>query len=139
MPTPFKPSPTCLTIEAELGSVKGRVVAYVGDANNVTRSLALAVGFLGGETRVASPPGYGFSEVDVERLLVAGVDVTSFDRPEDAAAGADVIYTDTWTSMGQEAQQADRVKAFEGFGVDEALLAAAPDVHLHALPSRPPG
>ena len=125
-----------LTIEAELGSVKGRVVAYIGDANNVTRSLALAVGFLGGETRVASPPGYGFSEVDVERLLVAGVEVTAFDRPEEAAAGADVIYTDTWTSMGQEAQLADRLKAFEGFGVDEALLAAAPDsTSMHCLPA----
>lgn len=125
-----------LTIQAELGSVKDRVVAYIGDANNVTRSLALAVGFLGGETRVASPPGYGFSDVDAERLVVAGVEVAAFDRPEEAVAGADVIYTDTWTSMGQEVERAERLKAFEGFGVDDALLRVAPDsIFMHCLPA----
>ena len=57
-----------LTIQAELGSVKDKVVAYVGDANNVARSLALAVGYLGGETRIAAPPGYGFHPVNADRL-----------------------------------------------------------------------
>ncbi|MGF1600171.1 MAG: ornithine carbamoyltransferase [Acidimicrobiales bacterium] len=125
-----------LTIEAEYGTIEGRVVTYVGDANNVARSLTLAVGYLGGEMRVASPPGYGFSEVDAGRLRVAGVDVALFDRPAEAIDGADVIYTDTWISMGQEAERADRLRAFEGFMVDERLMAAAGHaVFLHCLPA----
>lgn len=125
-----------LTIDAELGSVKGRTVAYVGDANNVARSLALAVGYLGGEMRVAAPPGYGFGDEDLERLSVAGVDVQLFDRPNEAVTGADVVYTDTWTSMGQEAERVERLKAFEGFSVDERLMAAAGEaVFLHCLPA----
>ncbi|MCP4228479.1 MAG: ornithine carbamoyltransferase [Actinomycetia bacterium] len=126
-----------LTIQAELGSVKDKVVTYVGDANNVTRSLALAVGMLGGETRVAAPPGYGFRPEDSERLAVAGVEVTMFDRPNDAVAGADVVYTDVWTSMGQEGEREERLKAFEGFSVDDRLMmaASASSVFLHCLPA----
>lgn len=125
-----------LTLQAELGSVKDRTVAYIGDANNVARSLALAVGFLGGEIRVASPPGYGFSTADSERLSVAGVEVSIHDRPEEAAAGADVVYTDTWTSMGQEAERNERLKAFEGFTVDDRLMKTAPSsLFLHCLPA----
>jgi ornithine carbamoyltransferase len=111
-------------------------VAYVGDANNVARSLALAVAYLGGEVRLASPPGYGFSVADTERLAVAGVEVLTLDRPGEAVAGADVIYTDTWTSMGREAERDERLKAFEGFTVDERLLATAPEaVVMHCLPA----
>ena len=126
-----------ITIQAELGSVKDKVVAYIGDANNVARSLALAVGFLGGETRIASPPGYGFRPEDTERLAVAGVEVTLFDRPQEAVAGADIVYTDVWTSMGQEAERNHRLKAFEGYSVDDRLLGAAPSsaLFLHCLPA----
>jgi ornithine carbamoyltransferase len=125
-----------LTIQAELGGIKDRVVAYVGDANNVARSLALAIGYLGGEMRVVSPAGYGFSATDRDRLAVAGVEVVVGGRPAEAVAGADVIYTDTWTSMGQEAERAERLKAFEGFTVDERLLAAAPAaIFMHCLPA----
>lgn len=125
-----------LTIEAELGSVEDRVVAYVGDANNVARSLALAVGYLGGELRIASPPGYGFSSADRERLTVAGVEVVVCDEPAEAVDGAHVVYTDTWTSMGQEAERAERLKAFEGFAVDDELMAGAPSaIFLHCLPA----
>ena len=115
-----------LTIQAEYGSVKDRVVTYVGDANNVARSLALAVGFLGGDMRIASPPGYSFSDENRERLALAGVTFTQFDRPEEAVEGADVVYTDTWTSMGQEAERVERLKAFEGYRVDDRLLLAFP-------------
>ena len=110
-----------LTIQAELGSVKDERVAYIGDANNVTRSLALAVGFLGGETRIASPPATGSAG---ERRPADGGRrrVEIFDRPEEAIEGADVVYTDTWTSMGQEAERAERLKAFEGFTVDDRLM-----------------
>jgi ornithine carbamoyltransferase len=125
-----------LTIRAELGSVKDKVVAYVGDANNVARSLALAVGYLGGELRIASPPGFGFGALDADRLAAAGVPVGVFDRPHEAVAGADVVYTDTWTSMGQEAQRAERLTAFEGFEVDDRLMALAPGaIFLHCLPA----
>ncbi len=126
-----------VTIQAELGSVKDKVVTYVGDANNVARSLALAVGMLGGETRVAAPPGYGFRPEDTERLALAGVEVTMFDRPDEAVAGADVVYTDVWTSMGQEVEREERLKAFEGFSVDDRLMTAASSssVFLHCLPA----
>ena len=125
-----------ITIRAELGSVKDRVVAYVGDANNVARSLALAVGLLGGEMRIASPPGYGFSPTDADRLAAAGVPLVVADRPEDAVRGADVVYTDTWTSMGQEAEREQRLRAFEGFSVDDRLMDQSPDaVFLHCLPA----
>jgi ornithine carbamoyltransferase len=126
-----------LTIQAELETVKDRTIAYVGDANNVARSLALAVGFLGGEIRVAAPPGYGFSPTDADRLAAAGVEVTMSARPEEAVAGADIVYTDVWTSMGQEAQRTERLEAFEGYSVDDRLMAAAPasSLFLHCLPA----
>ena len=125
-----------LTIAAERGGVTDAVVAYVGDANNVTRSLALAVGFLGGTLRVASPPGYRFSDTDRDRLAAAGVAVTEVDQPSEAVAGADVVYTDTWTSMGQEAEREERLRAFEGFTVDASMMAAAPSsVFMHCLPA----
>jgi ornithine carbamoyltransferase len=125
-----------LTIRAELGAVTDKVVAFVGDANNVARSLALAVGYLGGEMRLAAPPGYGFSPEDIDRLARSGVVPTVVDRPELAIDGADIVYTDTWTSMGQEAERAERLKAFEGFSVDDRLMAIAPDaLFLHCLPA----
>jgi ornithine carbamoyltransferase len=125
-----------VTIRAELGSVKGKVVAYVGDANNVARSLALAVGYLGGEIRVASPPGYGFSSDDSHRLALAGIELKLVDRPEEAVRGADVVYTDTWTSMGQEAERSERLAAFEGFDIGERLMALSPEaIFLHCLPA----
>ena len=125
-----------LTIDAEFGSVDGKVVTYVGDANNVARSLAIAVGFAGGTTRIAAPPGHQFSAVDIDRLAVAGVPVEYFDRPSDAVPGSDVIYTDTWVSMGQEDERDERLRHFEGFMVDDALMRAAPDaIFMHCLPA----
>ena len=87
--------------------------------------------------RICSPAGYGFSEVDAERLAMAGVTIESHDRPEDAVAGADAVYTDTWTSMGQEAEAEQRRRDFEGFQVDERLmgLASSAAIFLHRLPA----
>ena len=126
-----------LTVRREFGDLEGRTVAYVGDANNVARSLALAAGACGMHVRIASPPGYGFSEEDASRVAAAGIVVEVADRPEDAVAGADVVYTDTWTSMGQEAEAAQRRRDFEGFGVDQRLmeLAGVGAVFLHCLPA----
>ena len=126
-----------LTIKAELGTVKNKVVTYVGDANNVTRSLAMAVGYLGGAMRVVSPPGHQFSQVDVDRLERIGTPVESFTRPDEGLPGSDVVYTDTWISMGQEAEREDRLRAFEGFTVDGAMMANAGSkaLFMHCLPA----
>ena len=126
-----------LTMRREFGELQGRSVAYVGDANNVARSLALAAGRTGMSFRISSPSGYGFGEVDADRIANAGVAIDIYDRPEDAVAGADAVYVDTWTSMGQEAEAEQRRRDFEGFQVDERLMAlAAPDaIFLHCLPA----
>ena len=126
-----------LTMRREFGDLTNRVVAYVGDANNVARSLALAAGRVGMAFRICSPAGYGFNEVDAERLAMAGVTIDSHDRPEDAVAGADAVYADTWTSMGQEAEAEQRRRDFEGFQVDERLmgLASSAAIFLHCLPA----
>lgn len=126
-----------LTIKAELGTVENKVVTYVGDANNVTRSLAMAVGYLGGSMRVVSPPGHQFAEVDVDRLERAGTPVEAFTRPEEGLPGSDVVYTDTWISMGQEAEREDRLRAFEGFTVDGSMMATAGSdaMFMHCLPA----
>lgn len=125
-----------ITIENEAGPVIDQVVAYVGDSNNVTRSLALAVGMLGGHLRVSSPPGHRFGDVDLDRLAAADVQFDYVDRPEEAVDGASVVYTDTWVSMGQEAEREARLKAFEGYSVDEKLMGVSPGaVFLHCLPA----
>ena len=126
-----------LTIRQHFGTEDGRVVAYVGDGNNVARSLALAAGALGLEVRVATPAGFELSEADVARLARAGVAVAATDDPMAAVDGADVVYTDVWASMGQEDDADRRRVAFAGFTVDEAVMAAAdPEaVFLHCLPA----
>jgi ornithine carbamoyltransferase len=126
-----------LTIRQEFGTFEGRVVTYVGDGNNVCRSLALAAGMVGMAVRVATPPGYALSASDLDRLAAAGVAVETFDRAGPAVAGADVVYTDVWTSMGQEAESEARRRAFEGFTVDQALLGRAEPkaIFLHCLPA----
>ncbi len=114
-----------------------RPVAYVGDANNVWRSLALAASMAGIPTRVASPDGYGPSDADVARVRSFGGELLVTDDPAEAADGAGALYTDVWTSMGQEDERAARAAVFAGYGVDERLVArAAPDaVVLHCLPA----
>jgi ornithine carbamoyltransferase len=126
-----------LTIRDELGTLDGKSIAYVGDANNVARSLALAVGYLGATFRCASPTGHRFSTADAERIAAAGVTVEHWDRAAEAVEGADVVYTDTWVSMGQEAEREQRLRDFEGFAVDEDLMAAAGEqaIFMHCLPA----
>ncbi len=128
-----------LTIRAELGvdSLEGKVITYVGDANNVTRSLAQAVGHLGGTMRVVAPSGYQFSEIDIEQLRGGGLTLELFDRPADGLPGSDVVYTDTWISMGDEGEREERLRAFEGFMVDQAMLSTAGSgaIFLHCLPA----
>ncbi len=112
-------------------------MAFVGDGNNVFRSLALAVGLLGAEGRFAGTADYRLSDSDRDRLASVGTLISEHDRALDAVDGADAVYTDVWTSMGQEAEVDRRNVAFEAFRVDEALMdAAAPHaVFLHCLPA----
>jgi ornithine carbamoyltransferase len=115
-----------LTIQQQFGSLSGQTVAWVGDGNNVCRSLLLAAGLTGMSMTVACPPGY---EPDIAAAVTHD--------PAEAVAGADVVCTDVWTSMGQEEEQARRRRDFAGFTVDERLMAlAAPGaVFLHCLPA----
>jgi len=125
-----------LTIRQLFGTDVGRV-AYVGDANNVWRSLAIACAMVGVDTAVAAPPGYSPTEVDLDRVRAAGGEPLVTNRPAEAVEGADVVYTDVWTSMGQEAESAQRLKDFEGFGVDGPLVSglSGRGVFLHCLPA----
>ena len=127
-----------LTVHDEFAGFEGRTLAYVGDANNVAGSLALCAARTGVAFRIASPDGYGFSEDQVARLRAADAPVSRFDDPRAAVAGADAVYTDVWTSMGQEAEAARRKDDFAGFTVTPELMdAAAPHaVFLHCLPAR---
>lgn len=126
-----------LTVRQLFGPGDDVTVAYVGDANNVWRSLAIGCVMLGISTTVASPPGYAPSAFDLDRVAAAGGSPLVVSRPEDAVEGADVVYTDVWTSMGQEAESAQRLKDFEGFGVTDDLLSGLSDrgVFLHCLPA----
>jgi ornithine carbamoyltransferase len=126
-----------LTLRQLFGEVAGRTVAYVGDANNVLRSLALACAMSGIALRVASPRGYGPETAFAERVRRAGGSIETLEDPRAAAAGADALYTDVWASMGQEEEAAERREAFAGFTVDEDLLrlAAPHAVVLHCLPA----
>ena len=125
-----------LTIIQEFGSVEDRVVAYVGDSNNVTRSLGLAVGMLGGTFRIASPVDYSFGEDDLALLRSTGGTVETMVDPKEAVEGCDVVYSDVFTSMGQEAESKIRLEVFADYQVNETLMSNAGDaVFLHCLPA----
>lgn len=126
-----------LTLRARFGGVDGLRVAYVGDFNNVARSLALAAALTGVDFVVAAPPDYGPTQLDVDRIAAHGGLFTVTDRPLDATKGAHAIYTDVWISMGQEAEAEQRRRDFEGFNVTDRLFdqADADAVFLHCLPA----
>ncbi len=125
-----------LTVIEEFGSVEGRSIAYVGDSNNVTRSLGLAVGMLGGEFRIASPSDYSFGENDLARLRSTGGVVRTMVDPYEAVDGADVVYSDVFTSMGQEDESERRLEVFADYQINADLMRAAGDaVFFHCLPA----
>lgn len=130
-----------LTVRETKGKLAGVRIAFIGDGNNVSASLAMASGLAGSEFVIASPPGYSLSE---EALATAiswagrtGGAVEAVTDPEQAVRGADVVYTDVWTSMGQEAEWRHRLEAFEGYQVDARLMSLAkPDaIFMHDLPA----
>ena len=125
-----------LTLRQHFNDLKGRVIAYVGDGNNVCASLMLGAAMQHMEVRVATPSGYAPPEGAVERARDRG-EVVVTDDPFAAVRDADVVYTDVWASMGQEEEAERRRRGFAGFTVDDDLMRAArPDaVFLHCLPA----
>ena len=117
------------TMRERFGVLEGLRVAWIGDGNNVCRSLAEACALLGAELTCAAPPGYEPRDASVPVVR----------DPHEAVAGAHVVATDVWTSMGQESERAERLRAFSGYTVDAELLALAdPDaIVLHCLPAHP--
>jgi ornithine carbamoyltransferase len=126
-----------LTLQQHWGGLGGRTVAWVGDGNNVARSLVHACARSGVAIRVASPAGHTLDDVTVEAARNIGGEVLLTTDPAEAVAGVDAVSTDVWVSMGQEDEGSERVDAFAGYQVDETLMAlAAPDaVFLHCLPA----
>ena len=130
------------TMKEAKGSLKGLTVAFVGDGNNVARSLALGVSSVGGSFVIASPDGY---ELDPATMDAAGQRAARMDAPaprttpdpQDAVSNADVVYTDVWISMGDETEHGARIKAFEGFTVDPDLLSLAKEdaIFMHDMPA----
>ncbi len=125
----------------EHGHADDAVVAYVGDGNNMTHSWLMLAAKLGFELRIATPKGYEPDEHVVEAASAiakeSGAVIRIGHDPKEAVAGATVVTTDTWTSMGQEDEKEERIRIFNGFIVDEALMALAdPDaIFLHCLPA----
>jgi ornithine carbamoyltransferase len=126
-----------LTLRQSFGSLDDLRLAYVGDANNVCRSLALASALAGVELRVASPPGFGLDRRTLSSVQALGGEIELTTDPREAVDGADAVYTDVWASMGQEEEADRRREAFAGFTLDENLVngAAARAVVLHCLPA----
>jgi ornithine carbamoyltransferase len=125
-----------LTVREALGGWEGKAVAWIGDGNNMAHSWLDAAGVLGFELRLACPKGYQPDPRILERNR-SRTRVVLTEDPAEAAAGAHVVNTDVWASMGQEAEQAEREKAFKGFIVDAALMrrAAPGAIFLHCLPA----
>lgn len=130
-----------LTVLEAKGGLAGVTIAFVGDGNNVARSLCLGAAMSGAHFRIASPEGYELPPAVVERARAladgSGGSIALVRHPHEAVAGADVVYTDVWTSMGQEEEAGARRRAFAGYTVDQALMSlAAPDaIFMHDLPA----
>ena len=125
----------------ECGKDKNPIVAYIGDGNNMTHSWLMLASKLGFELRIATPKGYECDPVVIADALAfaqhSGAKITITNDPKVAVKDATVVTTDTWISMGQEEEKAQRIRAFDGYIVDEALmsLAAKEAIFLHCLPA----
>jgi ornithine carbamoyltransferase len=129
-----------ITLKERLGSLAGSTLAFVGDGNNIAASLAHASAMLGVNCHIASPPGYELPASIVHKatnLARHGARLRLFSEPADAVAGADAVYTDTWTSMGQEAEADLRRKVFAPYQVNGRLMETAKPgaVFMHCLPA----
>jgi ornithine carbamoyltransferase len=130
-----------LTIHENFGQLKGRKLAYVGDGNNVAASLLLACAHFGMDFAIATPKGYELpAQVMIDVAEIArqrGTKIETFNDPEAAVYHADVVYTDTWVSMGQEGESEERVETFKPFQVNDDLLqhAKLTSIVMHCLPA----
>jgi ornithine carbamoyltransferase len=126
-----------LTVREHFGSLEGRRIAFVGDGNNVAASLAFGAALCGAEMTVATPVGYELDLDVLHRARNLGAHVETTTDPYEAVRGADVVYTDVWTSMGQEDEATQRREAFAGYCVDQVLFdhAAVDAIFLHCLPA----
>jgi ornithine carbamoyltransferase len=129
-----------LTLQEKWGFLRGRTVAFVGDGNNVAASFAHAAAMLGVNVHVASPDGYTLPHAVVQQATAVarhGARLRLFSDPADAVADVDAVYTDTWTSMGQEAEAAVRRQVFAPYQVNESLMALAKPgaLFMHCLPA----
>jgi ornithine carbamoyltransferase len=126
-----------LTMREHFGDLEGRRIAYVGDGNNVAASLAFAAALSGVELVVASPEGYELDSHVVDRARNLGGTVEVGNDAYDAVRGVDVVYTDVWTSMGQETEREQRLRAFAGWTIDATLMqaASADAIFMHCLPA----
>ena len=132
-----------LTIKEHKGTLEGLKLAYVGDGNNMTHSLMLGGALAGMHVAVATPAGYEprgdvvTRARDIATTYGTGASITLYNDPKDAVASADVVVSDTWASMGQEAEHAERVRVFAGYTVDPALmqLADSRGIFMHCLPA----
>jgi len=130
-----------LTIYEKKGELNGLTLAFVGDGNNVARSLMLAASLTGMNFRIASPPGYTIEDkvlhLAQSNAISSGGEIFCTEEPRLAVSGADVVYTDVWTSMGQEAEAEVRRRVFAGYQVDSELLSLAKEdaILMHPLPA----
>jgi ornithine carbamoyltransferase len=126
-----------LTVAERRGTLEGLRAAWIGDGNNMAHSWINASSVLGFRLRLACPEGYGPAPEVLEAARASGADVAVVADPREAAAGAHAVNTDVWASMGQEAEQELRARAFRGYTVDAAVMAAADPsaVFLHCLPA----
>lgn len=131
------------TIQESKGTLEGVRVAYIGDGNNVAVSLALGMASTGGHLTIASPPGYALPEKTATEAgtlnAESGGSLKLITDPTEAVSDADIVYTDVWTSMGQESENQVRLEAFRGYQVNPELLDKAPDGvrFMHDLPAHP--
>jgi ornithine carbamoyltransferase len=126
-----------LTIYEKKGELTGLTLAFVGDGNNVARSLMLAASLVGMNFRIASPPGYAIDDRVVQMAQSSGGEILCTDDPRLAVSRADIVYTDVWASMGQEAEAEVRRRIFAGYQVTSELLSLAGEeaIFMHPLPA----
>ena len=127
------------TLRQEVGRVKGLTLAFVGDGNNMARSLAVVCGLLGMRFVLAAPPAYQFDAGFRRHLamILPGAEIEETTDPVAAVKDAAAVYTDVWTSMGQEAERQERLTAFAPYQVNAALMAHCPSgLFMHCLPAR---
>ncbi|MFC1992358.1 ornithine carbamoyltransferase [Chloroflexota bacterium] len=130
-----------LTIYEKKGELKGLTLAFVGDGNNVAHSLLLAASLTGVNFRIASPSGYKVQDTILnlaqEHATNSGSEISSSEQPSMAVSGADIVYTDVWTSMGQETESDQRRKTFASYQVNNELLSLAKEdaILMHPLPA----